>query len=101
MKKIINNKMYNTETATMVASYNNGCSMSDFCHFSEELYLKKTGEFFLCGSGGAMSKYARPFDNGWSGSSQIIPMTENAAKEWVMDRCDTDTYINLFGEVEE
>lgn len=101
MKKIINNKMYNTETATMVASYDNGCSMSDFCYFSEELYIKRTGEFFLCGSGGAMSKYTRACDNGWSGSSQIIPMTENAAKKWVMDRCDADTYINLFGEVEE
>ena len=49
MKKIINNKMYNTETATEVASYDNGCYLSDFRHFREELYRKRTGEFFLYG----------------------------------------------------
>lgn len=101
MRKIINSKMYNTETATEVASYDNGCSMGDFRHYSEELYRKKTGEFFLYGCGGAMSKYSKSCNNGWSGGSQIIPMSENKAKAWVMAHCDAETYVALFGEVEE
>ena len=101
MKKIINNKMYNTETATEVASYDNGCYLSDFRHFREELYRKRTGEFFLYGCGGAMSKYAKSCGNGWSGGSQIIPLAEKDAQKWVEKHCDADTYINLFGEVEE
>ena len=101
MKKIINNKMYNTETATEVASYDNGCYLGDFRHFREELYRKRTGEFFLYGSGGAMSKYSKPCGSGRSGGDQIIPMSESKAKRWVMEHCDADTYIKLFGEVEE
>ena len=38
MKKIINYKMYNTETATMVASYTNGYGCGDFHYISELLY---------------------------------------------------------------
>lgn len=101
MKKVINKKMYNTETATEVASYDNGYGCDDFYHVGEELYLKKTGEFFLYGHGGAMTDYGKPCGNGRSGGSSIIPMTENQAKEWVLNHCDVDTYVTLFGEVEE
>lgn len=101
MQKIINSKKYNTETAKEVAYYDNGCGCGDFRHFTEVLYLKKTGEFFLYGSGGAMSKYCQSRGNSWTGGSEIIPMTTREAKEWVMDHCDTHTYITLFGEVEE
>lgn len=42
MKKIINGKMYNTETATEIEHYNNGMPYSDFTYFEESLYKKKT-----------------------------------------------------------
>ena len=102
MKKIVNYKMYNTDTATEVASYCNGYSCGDFRHLEETLYRKKTGEFFLDGSGGAMTIYSKSCgNNSWSGGQRIVPLTEGEAKEWVMEHCDADTYINLFGEVEE
>ncbi len=48
MKKIINGKRYDTETAKLIGSdgYSNP---SDFNYWSEDLYQKKTGEFFLYG----------------------------------------------------
>ena len=102
MKKIINYKMYNTETATMVASYINGYGFSDFHYIGEELYRKKTGEYFLYGRGGAMTKYAEYCGaNSWSGSCAIFPLIEADAQAWVMEHCDADTYISLFWEVEE
>ena len=102
MKKIINYKMYNTETATMVASYTNGYGFSDFHYIGEELYRKKTGEYFLYGRGGAMTMYGECCgSNSWSGGSAIFPLTVDEAQEWVMEHCDADTYISLFGEVEE
>lgn len=52
MKKIINGKMYNTETATELGDFWNGLSTSDFRNLSETLYRKKNGEFFLYGQGG-------------------------------------------------
>ena len=55
MKKIINHKMYNTETAERLASSSNGYGYDDFRYMEEQLYRKKTGEFFLYGEGGALS----------------------------------------------
>ncbi len=102
MRKIINQKMYNTETATMVASCTNGYGCGDFHHIKEQLYRKKTGEYFLYGYGGAMTMYAEcRGGNSWTGGSIIFPLTEGEAQEWVMEHCDADTYIAIFGEVEE
>lgn len=101
MKKIINYKMYNTDTATEVASYCNGYSCGDFRHVQETLYRKKTGEFFLYGCGGAMTMYSTPSGDDWTGGEDITPLTDGDAKIWVMEYCDADTYITLFGEVEE
>ena len=58
MKKIINGKMYNTETAKEIGSWNNGRYRSDFYYVGETLYKKKTGELFVFGEGGAASRYA-------------------------------------------
>lgn len=102
MRKIIDKKMYNTETATKLASYTNGYVCGDFHHINEQLYRKKTGEYFLYGCGGAMTMYAECCgSNSWSGSSAIFPLTEDEAQEWVMEHCDADSYIAIFGEVEE
>ena len=59
MKKIIKGKVYDTDTAQKVAEYSNNYPRSDLHFYEEELYRKKTGEFFLYGSGNAASKYSR------------------------------------------
>ena len=51
MKKIINGRLYNTESAKKVGYYNNGRIYNDFSFFEETLYRKRTGEFFLHGEG--------------------------------------------------
>lgn len=101
MRKIINGKKYDTETAELLATTDNGYLSSDFKYCSEELYLKKTGEFFLYGVGGPLSKYAEPYGNGWSGASIIIPYTEEEAKVWAVENMSVSGYEKLFGEVEE
>lgn len=102
MKKIINGKMYNTETAKELAnrSYSNP---RGFDYISETLYQKKTGEYFLYGIGGASTKYAVSvgIDGWWSGGSEIIPMSELEARTWMEEYCDADEYIEVFGEPEE
>nr|WP_300880183.1 hypothetical protein [uncultured Acetatifactor sp.] len=101
MKKIINNKLYDTDTATYIDNYEYGNS-GDFSHVRETLYQKKTGEFFLHGEGGPKSKYAEcRGDRSWSGGEDIIPECDFDVKEWVAVHCDADTYIKLFGPVEE
>lgn len=101
MKKIINGKRYDTKTAELVgaASYSN---WTDFEHWTEELYKKRTGEYFLYGAGGPMSKYSRSTGtNEWSGGETIIPLTLKEAQEWAQEHLDADEYEAIFGEVEE
>ena len=102
MKKIINGKKYNTETAKVVGSWSNNHSYSDFSYCEETLYEKRTGEFFLYGEGGPMSKYRSAcWQNSWSGGVDIIPMTEIEARKWAEKHLNADEYEEIFGEVEE
>ena len=101
MKKIINNKKYDTETAKCVGAYQYG-HVGDGQYFSEKLYLKKTGEFFLYGEGGGLSRYANEVGmNEWSGGEEIMPMSRDDAMEWAEKYLDGDEFEEIFGEVEE
>lgn len=101
MNKVINGKRYDTETAELVGEWTNGHRYGEFQYECEELYRKKTGEFFLYGSGGAMSSYAVPSGNSnWTGSSKITPISIDEAKEWVEKNLDADDYEKYF-ELEE
>lgn len=101
MKQIISGKLYNTATAKLcgIDSYSNG---RDFSYWREELYRKKTGEFFLYGEGGPSSRYSRSCgQNEWCGGEKISPMTEAEAREWAEKHLTADEYIEIFGEPEE
>lgn len=101
MKKIINGKKYDTKTAKCVAWWGNGLSDRDFYHCNEGLFRKKTGEFFLYGEGGPMSKYSVAVGcNEWHGGEEIIPLTEQEAREWT-EKYASEEYEEIFGEVEE
>lgn len=102
MKKILGGKLYDTTTAERVGSWSNNRSTSDFSYCSEDLYRKRTGEFFLHGEGGPASKYAvSSGNNDWDGGEQIIPLSYEAAQKWAEEHLDTDQYESIFGEVAE
>lgn len=101
MKRIINKKLYDTDTAKAVAYYSNKYGYGNPYHISETLYRKRTGEFFLYGFGGCMTEYSEFEDGIWWSGENIFPLTKEETKVWVTAFCDADTYIALFGEVEE
>ena len=101
MKKVINGRRYDTDTARRMAedSYSNP---RDFSYWCETLYRKNTGEYFLHGEGGPMSKYAETVgQNQWSGGAKLIPLTVEAAKKWAEEHLDGEEYEKIFGVVEE
>ena len=101
MKKIINGRLYNTGTAKPVGSTSYSYP-GDFQHWAETLYLKKTGEFFLHGVGGALSKYSRSAGfNTVTGGEEIIPLTTKEAKAWAEKYLEVEEYEEVFGEVKE
>lgn len=101
MKKIINGKLYNTDTARQIGSWESNATDSLYW-VSETLFQKQRGEFFLYGEGGPGSKYAKAAGQGnWSGGEKIIPLSYYTAQAWAEKHLDADTYQSTFGPVEE
>lgn len=92
MKKIINGKLYDTATAQRVGCLEHGDLIDDGLHYVEEnLYRKRTGEFFLYRVGGAATDCC---------DGVIEPIGFDAAKRWA-EQLDGDDYVAIFGEPEE
>lgn len=102
MKKIIQNKVYDTETAQRLAAWENMYDVRDFHRYEETLYRKKTGEYFLHGEGGPLTQYAQTVGtNSWSGGERIMPLSFAEAQAWAEEHLDGEEYEAIFGEVSE
>ena len=88
MKKVIDGKLYNTETAEKVASWANNYNRGDFNRVDQDLYLTKKGNYFMhqkgpVGYNGAVFKIV-PFDD-------VIE-----AFEWASQKLSGDEVEELF-----
>ena len=96
MEKIINGRRYNTDTAKLVGYWCTDVT-DGLDRIEESLYRKKTGEFFLFGVGGPRTKYAGWTDTGnLCSGEKIIPLSEEAAREWAEESLDADEYEAAF-----
>lgn len=87
MRKIINGKIYDEETATEICGYYNDKSWTDFDVFETTLYRTKKGNFFRV-------------ERGYS-YTEFETLTEKEAKRYVEKYGTAENYINCFGEPEE
>lgn len=83
MKKVIDGKLYNTETAEQLAEYWNGLSHMDFGFCIEVLYKTPKGNYFLNGEGGPLTRYSVRSAKTWSGGEDIIEYSREEALEWL------------------
>ena len=100
MVRIIDGKKYDTETAESVSCWNNGMHY-DVKYESEILYRTKKGNWFIQGSGGALSSYSRRDGNALLGTTEIIAITDELAKKWLEMRHEVEVIEKYFGEIEE
>lgn len=102
MKKIINGKVYDTDTARELGIWTNTWDHRSWTYEHESLYVKRTGEYFLFGEGGPQTKYAESTsDNHWRGGEKIIPLSPEKAREWAGERLSADEYEAAFGLPDE
>lgn len=102
MKKIINHKLYDTDKARVIGSWDNGKVYEGLNFFTDTLYRKRTGEYFLHGEGGARTQYAVNHGDGrWTGGEAIIPLSYEKASEWAEEHLPADVYEAEFGDVTE
>lgn len=92
MKKIINGKIYNTKTAELIHEYDNGIYGNDFRSLDEALYKTKKGAYFIAGSGGPMTKYARICGDSQSSGEGIKVLSEEEAVTW-LEKHDGDAAL--------
>ena len=100
MKKIINGKSYNTDTATFIGEYAVGRD-GDFAYFCERLYRTRKGQYFLYHEGGPNSKYGKWECGTGYWTKDIELLDEEEAKAWGEQYMDADEYEEVFGAVEE
>lgn len=102
MKKVIDGKMYNTDTADFIHDWDNGFYGNDFKTCEESLYQTKKGAFFLAGSGGPMSKYAESCGNMVCNGDGIEPISKKEAIRWLESHDGSDVLEKMFAdEIEE
>ena len=86
MKKIINNKVYDTDTARCVGSWSSSDDPRAFQYVEETLFRKKNGEFFLHGFGGPASVYrVATSENSWRSGEKIILTNNCVDGGWSVD----------------
>ena len=107
MRKIINGKTYNTDTANRIAVKEYGDSTNDLYYSERALYQKKNGEYFIHSWGGAGTIYATAKENGWTGAGEVIePVSVEEAEEFIakyiiMDYSNGDLFTTEFDELNE
>lgn len=102
MRKIINGKRYNTDTAKRLGNWESDLDPQDFRHEEESLYRTKSGQYFLYCFGGPSSRYGeRTGPNSWSSGEKIQPFSVSDARNWAKEHLDGFEYEAIFGEVSE
>lgn len=97
MRKIIDERLYDTETAEEIGSWGRGVPFEED-YESHVLYRKSNGEFFLLNEISNESRvwaYVRQdrLDKSW----QIEKISTLEARRLVAERLDTSIYEELFG----
>ena len=102
MKKVINGKMYNTETAELIHDWDNGRFSNDFRYRTKTLYRTKKGAWFIRHEGGPMTDMAVSCgSNSTSGSADIEPISKEDAFRFLCTHDGTEKAEEYFPEMIE
>ena len=102
MRKVINNKVYDTTTAVVVGTYSSSAPTSDLDYRRETLYKKRTGEYFIYGEGGPRSPYAKVMDDGsWGWGEAIHPVSLALAQKFAETKLTAAEYEGAFGALDD
>lgn len=102
MRKVIDGRTYDTDTAARVGSWDNGLEQSDLGRIDATLHRKRTGEYFLHEKGGPMTPFAeRDGLGGWASGAMITPLSAAEAMRWAEGHLGADEYEAEWGLPED
>lgn len=101
MRRIIEGKVYDTETATEVAEVSGlHEGPSDFSYDNTHLYRSPRGRWFVSGHGGPTSRWARRVGTSYTGGDGIEVLDDWEA-QCLIERNAPERFVEFFGEPEE
>lgn len=102
MRKVVNGRVYDTDTAKLVCEWDNGEMPSGLGYVYHGLHRKKTGEFFLHVCGGAATNWAKPTETGGTRRAEhVVLATYDEARALVEAHGTADEYEAVFGLCED
>ena len=108
MKKIINNRIYDTDKAVHIASYSNRLTFSDFNHVKIEIFITEKGQWMMDIHAGPKTEYAQHFGNLTTGFVGIELIDKQKMFEWFLAHkdqhislSDNDEIIELYDVLEK
>jgi hypothetical protein len=103
MKKIIHNKVYDTDTAQLIkqADHPNITNGEGSC--KQSLYRKKTGDYFLFVDGARTDVFHNLAldNNAHDRERHIYPLTYEQARAWAEEEMSADEWLAIFEPVED
>ena len=87
MKKIIKGRIYDTDKAKQL-NFKYAGEYGDAGGYEERLYLTKSGQYFIFGTGGSDSLYPKP---------TIKPIKKEQADEWLAELSGADEVVEEKG----
>jgi hypothetical protein len=101
MRKIIDGKIYDTNTAQKLCDIGNDEGQSQFTYDWTYLYRSPKGAFFIAGEGGPRSRWGERTSHGIGGGEGLKLVTEAEARELFELHGDPDLYEQVFGALEQ
>lgn len=99
MKRVIDGKRYDTETANKLFEYQGGDGRGDLDWHCTALYRTKRGVFFIAGQGNARSLWAQRYDSGASGPGFGIRVLSDDSARSLLERFNQiDLLEEFFGD---
>ena len=105
MKKIIKNKVYDTDKAVLVAeAHHPNVRYAGGVTLKQWLYRKKNGEYFLHAVGIGDALHNLHLANVWfdgTDNGTLYPLTYEQAQKWAEQELAPEQWIELFGDIED
>ena len=97
MKRIIDGKRYDTDTAEMICDVSSRINdQRDFKWHDTQLYRTKKGAWFVAGEGGPMSRWAHDTGDGYGYGSGLVVIEADEARELLEQHDELDALAEYF-----
>ncbi|QDZ26599.1 hypothetical protein [Noviherbaspirillum sp. UKPF54] len=103
MKRVVDGKTYDTETASEICQLPCNAHAGDFRWHETYLFQTKNGRFFLAGCGGPLTMWAKSVEgNGKTSGSGLRPISPEEARLHMEEaECSTEEFDEVGLAVEE